>query len=144
MRKSSGKETAKAVKRTLAYRSIFEYPVSFYQLSTFLISNKPVDGKKLKESLNCLIKEGWARRRYGKYEINREKYTNWLWKYKHANRILKENSELIKFLGGIPWIKMIAVTGSLAAYNPEKDSDIDIMIITGKNRVWLTRGFVAT
>jgi hypothetical protein len=144
MRKSNAKETAKAIKRTLAYRSIFQYPMSFYQLATLLISSKPVDGKKLKETLNKLVKENWARKRYGKVEINGEKYTNWLWKYKHATRIFKENSELIRFLGGIPWIKMIAVTGSLAAYNPEKDADIDIMIITGKNRVWLTRGFVAT
>ncbi|KKS31308.1 hypothetical protein A2414_01635 [candidate division WWE3 bacterium RIFOXYC1_FULL_42_13] len=144
MRKSSKKETAKAIKRTLAYRSIFQYPISFYQLSNFLISTKPADGKKLREALNSLVKEGWARKRYGKYEICGEKYTNWLWKYKHANRILKENTNLIKFLGGIPWIKMIAVTGSLAAYNPEKDSDVDILIVTGKNRVWLTRGFVAT
>ncbi|KKS06754.1 hypothetical protein A3K01_04285 [candidate division WWE3 bacterium RIFOXYD1_FULL_43_17] len=144
MRKSNAKETAKAIKRTLAYRSIFQYPMSFFQLSTFLVSSKAADGKKLKETLNKLVKENWARKRYGKYEICGEKYTNWLWKYRHATRIFKENSELIKFLGGIPWIKMIAVTGSLAAYNPEKDADIDIMIVTGKNRVWLTRGFVAT
>ena len=70
MRKSNAKETAKAIKRTLAYRSIFQYPMSFYQLATFLISSKPVDGKKLKETLNKLVKENWARKRYGKVEIN--------------------------------------------------------------------------
>ncbi len=144
MKKSTGKETAKAIKRTLAYRSIFHYPMSFFQISTFLISPKVTEGKKLKESLNNLIKENWVRKRYGKYEICGEKYTNWLWKYKHATRLFKENINLLRFLGGIPWIKMIAVTGSLAAYNPEKDSDVDLLIITGKNRVWLTRGFVAS
>jgi len=144
MRKRTGKETAKAIKRTLAYRSIFQYPMSLYQISTFLISSKVTDGKKLRESLNNLVKENWARKRYGKYEVCGEKYTNWLWKYKHATRIFRENTGLLRFLGGIPWIKMIAVTGSLAAYSPEKDADVDIMIITGKNRVWLTRGFVAT
>ena len=52
MRKSNAKETAKAIKRTLAYRSIFQYPMSLYQISTFLISSKVTDGKKLRESLN--------------------------------------------------------------------------------------------
>lgn len=117
--------------------------MSFYQLSTFLITKQQVSAKKTREALKKLLKEGWAKRQYGKFEVSGIKYTNWIWKHKHTERIIKENTDLIKFLGGIPWIKMIAITGSLAAYNPEKEADIDLLIVTGRNRVWITRGFVA-
>jgi hypothetical protein len=38
---------------------------------------------------------------------------------------------------------MLAVTGSAAAGNAEKTADIDIFVISAKDRVWLTRGFTA-
>lgn len=46
-------------------------------------------------------------------------------------------------LGKIPWIKLVGVTGSVAAYNADKGADIDLMVISKKNRLWLTRLFVA-
>ena len=39
----------------------------------------------------------------------------------------------------IPWIKMVAVTGNLAMDNAEKNDDIDLLIVTARKRLWLTR-----
>ncbi|MFQ6002788.1 MAG: hypothetical protein ACE5KJ_03495 [Candidatus Zixiibacteriota bacterium] len=39
----------------------------------------------------------------------------------------------------IPTIKMVAVTGALAMNNSQKEDDIDLLIVTTKNRLWLTR-----
>ncbi|GIW69382.1 MAG: hypothetical protein KatS3mg101_0129 [Patescibacteria group bacterium] len=143
MPKRTGKGVESAIKRTLAYRALFHYPMSFFQIGTYLIADSPSNSKKLKTALNKLIKDRWARKIYGKYEILGEKYTNWLSKQKLSKKIIEENTPLLKFLGGIPWVRMIAITGSLAAYNPEKNSDIDLMLITKRNRLWITRGFVA-
>ena len=45
-------------------------------------------------------------------------------------------------MGKIPTVKMMAVTGALAMKNATAESDIDLMIITKANTLWLTRFFV--
>jgi hypothetical protein len=48
---------------------------------------------------------------------------------------------IVKVLSVIPWVKLIGVTGSVAAFNAKDDSDIDFFIISARNRLWLTRFF---
>lgn len=51
--------------------------------------------------------------------------------------------ETVLKLKDIPFIEAIFITGSVAANNPKKDADIDLMIITKPNTMWLTRFLVA-
>ena len=44
-----------------------------------------------------------------------------------------------KILGKISTVRFVGVTGALAMFNANIDSDIDLLIITSKNRLWLTR-----
>jgi hypothetical protein len=39
----------------------------------------------------------------------------------------------------IPWVRLVALTGTRAMDNARADDDIDLMIITAANRLWLTR-----
>ena len=39
----------------------------------------------------------------------------------------------------IPTVRLVAVTGALAMKNADKNDDIDLMVVTSKNRLWLTR-----
>lgn len=52
---------------------------------------------------------------------------------------LKIAKKACKLLSKIPTVKFVGVTGGLAMLNAGPDSDIDLMIITSKNRLWLTR-----
>ncbi len=65
-----------------------------------------------------------------KKRIEREKYS------KNKLTIAKKASQI---LAKIPTIKFVGITGSLAMMNSNKDSDIDLMIITKKGTLWLTR-----
>lgn len=47
--------------------------------------------------------------------------------------------EFLRVVKKIPWIKAVVVTGSLAAGGGKPSDDVDFMIITQKNRLWLTR-----
>lgn len=59
---------------------------------------------------------------------------------KKTNRKLNLARKLAnKYLLSFGDILMVGVTGSVAAGEPGKNDDIDIMIITRKNRLWLTR-----
>ncbi|PIR93428.1 hypothetical protein COT99_00740 [Candidatus Falkowbacteria bacterium CG10_big_fil_rev_8_21_14_0_10_43_10] len=53
-------------------------------------------------------------------------------KFRRARRI-------IKLLGTLPFIRMIAVCNSLAYDNAREDSDIDLFIITAKGKIWTAR-----
>ena len=44
-----------------------------------------------------------------------------------------------KFVSWIPWLRMIAVCNTISMYASDKDSDIDLFIVTDPNRMWLVR-----
>ncbi len=47
-----------------------------------------------------------------------------------------------RLLGSFPFIRMVALTGSLAVLNSEQSADLDFMLVTAAGRVWTARGFV--
>jgi hypothetical protein len=54
--------------------------------------------------------------------------------------VKRQQAELIqKKLSWIPWISAVFFTGSVAAKNAVQSDDIDLCVITKKNRMWLTR-----
>lgn len=44
-----------------------------------------------------------------------------------------------KVMGLLPWVLGVWVTGSVAAENADEDDDLDFLIVTRHNRLWLTR-----
>jgi hypothetical protein len=44
-----------------------------------------------------------------------------------------------QILSALPFIRMVGVTGSLAANNPVADADIDFMLVSAPGRLWLAR-----
>jgi D-beta-D-heptose 7-phosphate kinase/D-beta-D-heptose 1-phosphate adenosyltransferase len=117
---------------SLIYHQLFSYPLT----SLELIKWQP--GKKAKSYKIGKIDYGYLD---GYYYL--KKNTNFVY-----SRLLRKNISLkkiilakkaAKFLSIIPSIKMIAVTGSLSMLNAKGDSDIDLMIVTKKGKLWSTR-----
>jgi len=51
----------------------------------------------------------------------------------------KKTEKYIKFIKWIPWIKMIWVGNSISMNSSSKESDIDLLIVTDNNSMWLVR-----
>lgn len=133
----------KAITRTLAYRAVFKYPLTYYQLQTTLISREKFSKQLFDRELNKLVKKGYIGFRDGKYYFKSIKPISWEHRQKQSVKALNKIKFISKFLAAVPWIKMLAVTGSAAAYNSDRESDIDIFVVTETHRMWLVRGFVS-
>jgi hypothetical protein len=46
-----------------------------------------------------------------------------------------------RILGALPFVRMVALTGSLALLNLSKNPDMDFMLVTRHGRVWTARAF---
>lgn len=127
----------KAILRTLCYHDIFDYPLTLKEIHSFLIGKK-ASFEKLKSAINhqpSIISCGGfyflkCRQEIVKLRKKREKY---------SREKLLLAKKVARFLRWVPTIKMVAVTGALAVNNAKEDDDIDFLIITSKNRLWLTR-----
>lgn len=114
----------KAILRTLAYADVFDYPLTAEELYRFLIGQKGrpdyQDGFYFLKGRQGIVALRKKRERWSKEKL------------KIAQRVAK-------WLRLVPTIKMVAVTGALAISNSDKEDDIDLLIVTSKNRLWLTR-----
>jgi len=132
----------RAIKRTLAYSAVFQYPVSTFQLYTFLITKNKFDYDFFSSSLRRLVKKKHIKAKGGKYYLPGIRPVSWNLRYKYSKDLMKEARVSVKLLSLIPWLKMVAVTGAVASYNAIKDDDVDVFIVSEKNRLWITRFFV--
>lgn len=112
-----------AIKKTLAYASIFNYPLTTSEIRHWLIGQKA----PLKEVKRFNIPKQNFEERRKKDKISLKKWA-----------IAKKTASL---LSKIPTILAILVTGNLSMNNSSADDDIDLLIITQKNTLWTTRFF---
>ena len=131
----------KAIVSTIFYYDIFDYPLTSFELWTWLLDYKCsfYDLKKcLSNNYNILryieIKDDFCfvKGRRDIIKIRKEHRDFSVSKWKKALKIVN----LIKFL---PFVKMVALCNSIGYFNLNKESDIDLFIIIKKDYIWLSR-----
>lgn len=131
----------KSVYKTLSYFAIFNYPVSLYRLATFLISDEPYTVSQLQSALKTLQQAKIVTEHKGLYSLKGGKKVDTVARCLLSLEALRQAGAVSEVLSKIPWIKLLCVTGSCAAFNKEETGDIDVFIVSARNRVWLTRLF---
>jgi len=148
--KTKKQETASAIIRTIIYSDIFDYPLTLEEIVKFLVGESEVGMGVVLNSLTKIIADPSA----GSGQVSKQIYTDGEFYF------LKGRKEIIelrkrrmgwsekkwkiargtaKKLRVIPMIKMVGITGALAMGNCEEGDDIDFLIITAADRLWLTR-----
>jgi hypothetical protein len=56
-----------------------------------------------------------------------------------SDRVWRRARRFVRVLRVLPFVRMIAITGALAMKNSDAHDDIDVLIVTAPDRVWLTR-----
>jgi len=129
----------RAILETLAYSDIFEYPLRLNELYRYLpMRAETEEVSRALNSLNELVGE-----QNGFYFlIGREKIVE-IRKQRevHSQKLMRWALMYGRMLGALPFIRMVALTGSLAVLNSSKAADFDYMLVTAPNRVWMARAF---
>lgn len=142
MKKNSINPCKISIIKTISYSSFFGFPLGFYEITNNLISQKKFTEKLIKKNLEELVSAKVVRKTKGRFIIAGEKNIDREKRLKITSQILEKNKPHLKIISKIPWIKMIALTGSVANQNADKNADIDLLFITESNRLWICRGLV--
>lgn len=137
----------KAVLTTLAYYDALEYPLTEFEVWKHLIADKgdgisdtPALGQ-VAAAIDGLVESGAIWRTNGfivlpgrqilvAERIRSEKYS--VGKIKRAAR-------LVRGIAWVPFIRMIALTGSLSMKRADHDSDWDLFVVLSRGTIWRGR-----
>lgn len=129
----------RAILEALAYSDIFDQPLRLEELHRYLPVRASLD--ELSPALTTL--NGWTGSKEGFYflagrevivEIRREREAR-------SRRLLPHALRHGRILGRLPFVRMAALTGSLAVLNISRNADFDYMLVTMPGRVWIARAF---
>lgn len=133
-----------AVLRTVAYSDVFDYPLRVSEVHRYLHGVPATLDQTAAALARGARADGALSRRDGYYmlrgrealvETRRERAAR-------AERLWPEAVRYGRLLAGLPFVRLVAVTGSLAWDNAPANADIDYLIVTEPGRLWMCRWLV--
>ncbi len=133
-----------AILHTVIYADVFDYPLKLGEMQRYL-TGLPASV----EAVGAALRKGglvpgllnYAGEYYflpGREQIvarrqQREQIASRLWP-----QVLRYG----RLIAGLPFVRMLAVTGSLAMNNAEEAADLDYLVVTTAGRLWLCRALI--
>jgi radical SAM superfamily enzyme YgiQ (UPF0313 family) len=134
-------DTEKAILATITYRDLFDYPVTLAEIHRYL-HGIDCDLQTVQAALQrdefidrYLESDGEYFALKGRaplFELRRSRD-------RHAESLWPKALAHGAVLASLPFVRMVAVTGSLAVNNPGRDADTDFMLVTDAGRLWTVR-----
>jgi hypothetical protein len=124
----------------LAYADLFDYPLTLdeivkYQVGTDFSAEQVADTLRSPDVAAGLHRAGRFVALSGREEVVPLRAS----RYRESRRIWRRARLYTKWLGRLPYVRMVAVTGALAVDNIGNLPDIDLLIVAEPGRVWLCR-----
>ena len=135
----------RAVLRTVAYGDVFEYPLRDSEVHRYLHGVRATAEATAAALARCSTPGGALTHRNGYYtlrgrdglvDVRRARAV-------HAGRLWPAAVRYGRAIAGLPFVRMVAVTGSLAWDNIDNAGDIDYLIVTEPDHLWMCRWLVA-
>ena len=133
----SSEDPLRAVFQTLAYADVFDYPLTAPEVYRYLPSTKAT----LEQVLQALADKTHFSR-VGEYFTlrGREQIVETRKRRTEvAARLWPKAARYGRIIARLPYVRMVAVTGSLSMNNTDAGKDVDFMIVTAPNRLWTCR-----
>lgn len=129
----------RAILETLAYSDIFEYPLRSDELHRYLPLRTEVEC--LPQTIELMRDQVGKKDDY--YFLAGREIIVETRKHRevHSQKLFQLALKYGRIIGTLPFIRMVALTGSLAVMNNSNDADFDFMLVTASGRVWIARAF---
>lgn len=128
---------------TLAYGDLFDYPMTAQEMHRYLVGMEAG-----LTDVEAVLTNGRASRhiaRSGEYFTlaGRERIVD----IRHdraraAAELWPDALHCGRIMARLPFVRMVAVTGALAVDNAERGDDIDYLVVTASDRLWLCRAIL--
>jgi hypothetical protein len=135
-----GTSIEQAVLRTVAYADVFDYPLTVAETHRYLVG-VAAPPAAVRAGLRRLVPERLTRREglymlHGRGDLAETRRR----RAADAAQLWPEAVRYGRVLAQLPFVRMVAVTGSLTRDNVESGSDIDYLVVTAAGHVWAGRG----
>ncbi len=129
----------RAILETLAYSDIFEYPLRLDELHRYLPLH--TEAECLRQTIELMRDQ--VGKKDGYYFLAGREIVVEIRKYReaHSQKLFQLALKYGKIIGALPFVRMVALTGSLAVLNSSDESDFDFMLVAASGRVWTARAF---
>ena len=127
-----------AIARSVIYASLFDYPLTLPQLHHTLIESEQTPSEILavydgSPRLHRIVdhRDGFFFP-VGRAELIAERRR----REARSRRFLHQHDGMLRLLCALPFTRLVALSGSMAHLNLERDGDLDLFIVTRGRRVW--------
>jgi len=133
----------RAILQTLLYSDLFDFPLTPEEVAYYLIG-MPSTADEVRTCLahthrlaeRVIEIDGYLALRGREAVIARR-----LDRAATSDRLWRRARRFVRVLRVLPFVRMIAITGALSMNSSGAGDDIDVLIVTAPDRVWLTRAF---
>jgi hypothetical protein len=128
---------SRAILHTLAYADVFDYPLTACEVHRYLTgvqaSLEEVERALTDTNLFARVGEYFTLRgREGIVQLREQRG-------EIASRLWRKALRYGRLIASLPFVRMAAVTGSLAMDNAEAGNDVDYLLVTQPGRLWTVR-----
>ncbi len=127
-----------AVLQSVVYASLFEYPLTLDQLHATLVGvGAERDAVMAWWRESALLQSAVEHRDGWFFPAGRGDLVATRARREALSRdLLDRDRKILSLIAGLPFVRMVALSGSLAHLNAEGSADLDLFVITAPNRVW--------
>ncbi len=131
---------AEAVGATVVYADLFDFALDDAEVHRNLIG-EPTSGAETAEAIAAALERALVTRTDGYLTLPGRGYLSAV--RRRRAQTAADLWPLARRFGGLlaalPFVRMVGVTGSLAAGNPDDRADLDYLIVSQPGRLWLVR-----
>ncbi len=133
-----------AIWRTVAYVDLFDYPLTAVEIHRYLDGVPATASEVAKTLVGSPALADYLRHKDGFFYLpEREEIIEIRQvRKRRAQQLWPEAVRYGRILARLPFVRMVAVTGSLAMNNAADEADIDYFVVTENGRLWLARALV--
>lgn len=124
--------------RSVTYASLFDYPLTLAQLHASLLEARADRASVAAWWRDSAFLQATVEQREGRYfPVGRGDLLQTRARREGLSRdLIEREHRVLSLVARMPFVRMVALSGSLAHLNAERAADLDLFVITAPGRVW--------